>query len=561
MSALPVTAIEEVKIVRGSSALTMGPMTGSASPGGAPVDGFVIIRTRKPMEDGGQARVAGESYDGVKADLWYGKTLGADQNKGYVAGLVSHSRSQGPNDKLNNNATYNRARETTDGLLKSGYSGHGLLVDFMFYKDEGSFQIPNANSHGSGQGNWFMDPSQTEIYAMSGSQTWDDIHTTLFNVSHSTSNQRFWTSATPVQNDNEVTHVNLRHNMDIDKTRVMVGGDYFYWNAPNGQQYYEGIPREEMTAGWFAQIEQKLFDDKLTLDGSYRGDQVDVIRGLDYYTGGAQPPGGVDTTLKTRNKTLPVATFFSVGAGYEFIKGWKLTGRYGEASVASSGLNAVPGTVLKDDEQFKYEVGIQGEWLPLINPSLNYFHRESANEKTLYGYTFIANNNSTRSCAPGVLPSTGPNAPKLNATLDPCYTQTNTVRDGIEFTLSGNLGLNTSYRASITSFTHLVNAASITPSEIIDFSFRHRLSILSRQFTLSGAFKYLPAYQGALTDATAYLGDYTRYDFGIGYDFNLGKLPITTTLYGQNLTDERYETSNGVPDIGRILGVELMTNF
>lgn len=78
VKALPVMAIEEVKVVRGGSALTLGPLTGSASPGGAPVDGFVVIRTRKPVKDEGQARLAVESFGTVQGDVWVGKQLGTD---------------------------------------------------------------------------------------------------------------------------------------------------------------------------------------------------------------------------------------------------------------------------------------------------------------------------------------------------------------------------------------------------------------------------------------------------------------------------------------------------
>lgn len=563
MAALPVMAIEQVKIVRGSSALTMGPMSGSASAGGAPVDGFIIITTRKPSKDGGQVRVAGETYSGVKADLLYGKTFGDRENKGYVQGLISHSRTDGPSSKLDNGLSYNRQRQTTDGMFKGGYAGNGLIVDFMTYQDEGSFGIPNANSHGTGNGNWTMNPSRTEIYVLNGSFSWNDIHTTLFSASHSTSDQHFITGASAVDNINKVTHLNVRHNMDFYKTRVMFGGDFMHWNAPNGQQYYEGIQREEDTLGWFVQAEQKLFDDKLTLDASYRGDKVDVLHGLDYYTGGNQPPGGVNTSLKTTNKTLPVATFFSVGSTWEFFKGWKLMGRYGQTSVSSGGMNVTAGTQLKTQEQFKWEIGIEGKVAPLFNPSLNYFHRESTNELLLYGYTYTANNNSKQTCRTGVLPTAGATAPKSTSTLDPCYSQGDTMRDGFEFTSTGNLGLNTSYQAGWTTYTRLNKATvGITPRNMVNFSFRQGFDVFDEHFNFTGAFKYLPKYKGAITDTNAYLGGYARYDLGLGYDLRLPNLPIiTTTLYGQNISNVRFETNNGVQDIGRVLGIEVNSNF
>jgi iron complex outermembrane receptor protein len=571
MASLPVMAIEEVKIVRGGSALTMGPMSGSASPGGAPVDGFIIIRTRKTTKDGGQARVAGESFDGVKGDLMYGKTFGDQEDKGYVQGLISHQRTDGPGQPLDTpqtgpgtSSSFNRSSIRTDGMFKGGYEGNGLMVDFMAFKDDSSFGIPNANIHGSGSGNWKMAPSRTEIYAMNASYSWDDIHTTLINASHSTNKQHFnmGGGSSDKENINEVTHLNVRHNMDIDKTRVMVGGDFMHWDAPNGQQYYEGIQREEDTLGWFAQVEQKFFDDKLTLDGSYRGDKVDVLHGLDYYAGGSQPPGGVNSSLKTTNKTLPTATFFNVGAGYEFIKNWKLIGRYGETDVSSSGMNVTAGTQLKEQHQIKAEIGIQGQVTSWFNPAVNYFHRDAQNELNLYGYSYdkkVGNVTSHVTCQAANATS---NVTNNTTPFDPCYSQSNTVRDGFEVTSTGQIGSNTNYNFGWTSYTKLNSAAlGTTARNQVNMSFGHRFDVLGENFNLTGAFKYLPKYKGSQSDAGVWSGGYTRYDFGLGHDFKLAQLPLTATVYGQNLTDERFETNSGVQDVGRVVGIEFISSF
>jgi len=58
----------------------------------------------------------------------------------------------------------------------------------------------------------------------------------------------------------------------------------------------------------------------------------------------------------------------------------------------------------------------------------------------------------------------------------------------------------------------------------------------------------------------AYAG-YTRYDLGLGYDWKFGGTPLRSSVYGKNLTDERYETSAGVPDVGRVMGIELLVSF
>lgn len=563
LKSLPVMAIEEVKIIRGSSALTLGPLVGSASPGGAPVDGFIVVRTRKPPRDEVQLRVALETQSTFQTGLWAGTRFDDAGGKAYLAGLATYGDTDGPGERLNNGAAYNAARTAYAGLAKAGIERDGWLVDLMVYKDAGRFEIPNANSHGPGQGSWFMDPARTDLYALSGSKSWDSVHTTLFSLSRTEARQKFWTansSAGPysyVQNNNFVTHLNLRHNVDFGGTRVMLGGDYMHWNAPTGQQYYEGIPREEKTAAGFVQIEQKLVDDRLTLDAALRREQVKIVRGLDYYTGGAQPFGGVNSPLRTTNNTLPWAHFWSTGASFAVFDGWKLTARYGQSRQATTGLNPKPGTSLADDQQYKWEVGIEGSVTNWLNPSVNFFHHDKRNEKSLSGYTYVVNNNTTQTCRTATIPSSGTLAPKTSSALTPCYAQSDTVRDGIELALFGTIAPQASYRASWTHFTRLANVSATTPRNIFDASFSYGIDA----FTLSGSVKYVGRYKGSASDADAWLGGYTRIDLGIGYDFVWAGNSARATVYGRNLTDRAYETTNGVQDVGRVLGLDLTTRF
>ena len=562
MKNIPVMAIQEVTIVRGASALTMGPMTGSASPGGAPVDGFVIVRTRKPARNEAQARLAMESFDTVQAGVWLGKAMKGEESKSYVAGLLNYSDTNGPKDILDNGAGYNTWREANSGLFKAGLDTAGWLINFMAYKDEGSFGIPNANNHfTSGNpptfgttGDWRIDPTQSDIYVLSGSKQWNPGHTTLFNLSRTESHQILNTSL----NDNENTHINLRHNIDFGKTRVLLGGDYQHWNNPSGMNYFEGIPREEKTSGWFGQIEHKLMEDRLALDASYRTDSVKVVRGLDYYTAGAQPPGGLNSPLIYRNRTLPEATFFSLGASWHIADDWKASARYGGNQQASNGLNAMPGVTLGDDEQKKWEIGLEGHINTWFNPTLTYFQRTVKNEKSVKGFTYTSQTAATVTCRSSVA-TTGAAATRWNGTSDisECYGQDDTVRAGIELAITGNFAERSSYRLGITEFSRRTNVQSTTPRTTADLSVTHGLG----RYTLTGALKYVTAYKGGANDAGSYLGGYTRYDLGLGYDARLMGTPVKATLYGRNLGDEKYETSNGIQDAGRVLGVEVLLTF
>lgn len=565
MRSIPVMAIEEVTIVRGASALTMGPMTGSASPGGAPVDGFVIVRTRKPAKDGGQARLALESFDTVQAGVWAGNVLGDADTKGYIAGMINYADTNGPKDKLDNGAGYNLWSSTGAGLFKAGLDTSGWLIDFMAYKDDSEFGIPNANKHFSSgnpptfgtTGDWRIDPSKTDVYVISGNRQWGSGHTTLFSLSATESHQVLTTTADAL-NDNKNIHLHLRHNIDFGKSRLVVGGDYQHWNNPSGMNYFESIPREEKTRGWFAQFEHKLFDDRLALDASLRKDTVTVVRGLDYYTAGAQPPGGTASPLIYRDRKLPAATFFSTGAGFRLADQWKMTARYGQNKQVSNNLNPVPGVVLGDDEQKKWELGLEGQIAREFNPALNYFHRAVKNEKSVKGFTYTSATAATVTCRSTVA-TTGAAATRWNGTSDitECYGQDDTVRAGLELTINGAFAERSSYRFGVTDFLKRTNVEQTTPKTVADLSVTHGFG----PYTLTSALKYVTAYKGGSTDAGLYLGGYTRLDLGLGYDWKFGSTPIRSSVYGRNLTDKKYETSNGVQDIGRVLGVEFLVGF
>ncbi|MEW6467069.1 MAG: TonB-dependent receptor plug domain-containing protein [Pseudomonadota bacterium] len=562
LRSLPVLAIEQIELVRGGSALTLGPMAGSASPGGAPVDGFVIVRTRKPLRDEVQLRAAAESFGTSLAGAWGGKRFDGvnDEGHAYVAGLVGREHVGSPSARLDNGAAYNSGRESTQVMGKAGIELGGWQIDLMAWRDDGSFDIPNANSHGPGQASWFMDPSRTDLYVMSGSKVWNANHTTLWSFSRGLSRQTFWTANTAagpyasVYNENDLDHLNLRHHIDWSSTRVTLGLDRMHWDAPNGQQYYEGIRREELTRSAFAMLEQRLLQDRLGLDISVRRDRVKVLHGLDYYTGGAQPYGGVNSPLRTTGKFLPTARFLSVGASWLVAPEWTIMTRYGTAEQTSEGLSPAPGVALGPDRQRKWELGLKGTVSTAFRPSINVFRRKVENEKMLSGYSYTASNGSSQLCRTGVVPTSGGLAPASASNLVPCYSQSDTLRGGVELGASGRIGERGSYSAQLTRFSSLSDSAKlITPRSVFDVAFSQEWGA----YTLTGALKRVSAYRGSAGDAQAWLGGYTRLDLGLGYDFRLSGTPIRATIYGRNLTNRKYETTNGIQDVGRVLGVEL----
>lgn len=567
MRSIPVSIIEEVTVVRGAAALTLAPMVGSASPGGAPVDGFIVVRTRKPKGREAEVRTAVETNRGIQGSVWAGNRFRAGAVEGYVAGAAAHSSSQGPDELLDNDAPYNRFHRNFAGLAKAGFNTAGWDVNLTAYGDDGRFGIPNGNSHFTvgpqGSASWFMSPSRTTLAILSGSKSWSKELTTLFNVSYAESEQQLWTRSNPtlpyarVNNPNYLMHVNLRQNLDLETFRMSLGGDYRKWNAPNGQQYYEGIQREEDTFGGFVEAEKRFFDDRLTIDGAMRFDRVHVLHGLDYYTGGAQPPGGVNSPLRTTDVMLPWAKFYELGTSLRLTDDVKLTGRIGKSEQESSGLQPVPGVTLEADAHLKFEIGAEARISPWFNPAINFFQHAIENEKFVNGYTYRATNGSTQTCRTGPIPQGGPFSPATGVDLTPCYDQRNTTRQGIEFTADGRLWRGGSYKLNWTHFTNLENVEDVTPRNIAGIWLQQRIG----DFRFTGTAKYVARYKGSNTDPEPYLGGYTRFDAGIGREFEFDGTSVSATLYGRNLTDRRYETTNGIQDVGRVIGFEVLARF
>jgi len=563
MRSIPVNIIEQVTIVRGAAALTLAPLVGSATPGGAPVDGFIVVRTRRPQDREAELRTSIESNSTVQSGAWAGNTFERNGVRGYVGGSVAYSGSEGPSGYLDNGSTYNREYRSKSGLAKAGIDVSGWSFNLTAYLDDGMFQIPNANSHGPGQGSWYVTPSRTQMLMFSGSKSWSAEQTTLFNVSYIESDQTLWTANTPAgpytgnHNPNYSTHANLRHNIDLATLRLSLGADYRIWNAPNGQQYYEGIQREEETYGGFIELEKRFFNDRLTVDAAVRYDRVNILHGLDYYIPGAQPVGGVNSPLLTTDVLLPWAKFYEFGASWKLTEDWKLTGRFGTSEQSSSGVASRPGVSLDDDSQIKIELGTEWHVNPWLNLGINLFHRAVENEKLLYGYSYLASNGSTQTCRPGVIPPSGPLSPQSTSSVTPCFDQANTTREGVELTASGRLWENGSYKANFTHFTNLENVETITPHNIAGLSLQQQVG----SYLLTGTIKYVDKYKGARTDAQAWLGGYTRFDAGIGRDFEFDTTTVRATLYGRNLTNEPFETSNGIEDVGRVIGLEVLAKF
>ena len=137
LQSLPVSAIEQIDIVRDGGALTLGPLTDYLSASGALNSGFIVIRTRRPVKTEVDARTAIESYGTQKASVFTGTTFDSKSIKsngwyGYVAGVGGYATTDGPDG-------WNMWADSKNLMGKIGLGKGGFFTEAMVYKDYGSF--------------------------------------------------------------------------------------------------------------------------------------------------------------------------------------------------------------------------------------------------------------------------------------------------------------------------------------------------------------------------------------------------------------------------------------
>lgn len=574
---LPVTAIEQMEVVRGASSLTMAPLVGFSNPSGAPTDGFIIIRTKRAQRSTGSARLGYESNATPMASGIVSTTFGAPRVAGtpalgYISGSLNYFDTAGPDVSLANGAPYNVARHSASGLVKAGINQGLFSVDVTYFHDTARFEVPNSSlvATGSPSDNWEMQPSRTDLAVATGSLVWSKRQTTLFALSHNRTHQKLNGSGSVANlnyedggliNDNRVTHLNVRHVADWWGYRLSAGSDLMRWHTPTGQNSYEGLERKERIVGVFGQVERSLFGNRLAVDASVRRDQDKILKGIDYFTGGAQPPQPVPLV---ENRLLAPAMFFTAGARADVTSGFSVVGRAGRNKQSDSNVNPVPGLALAPEVQHKWEVGAEGHLNRLLTATVTAFHRGVSNEKSISGYTFTRNNGTTAVCVTGTIPTAGATAAATS--LQPCYTQSDTTRDGMEFILEGGWPGQGHYRAGFTRMTRLSDSANVvqrtTPRNVFDVTVTQGWSLWS----ITGSVKRVSTFEGrrpaAGTDTAYYaLGDYTRTDLSLTRTIPFAGRAYRASVFGRNLGNVHYQSVAGFPDVGRVVGADLTFNF
>lgn len=531
---LPLSAIEKVEVVRDATALTLAPMVDFGRPSGAPNDGYIVIRTRRPLGPEATGAVRTESFNTQAANLY----AGTANEQAYVSGVTSHFQTASKPGE-------NMARHSDASMIRTGYTGPGFRADLSAFSDETRQEIQAADPKESTLGlqRWRLDPIKTTFAALNLSQQWNDAHTTTCTVStyRLTATMVAGTALPGISpnifpNLETIDNIDLKHTVRFDNTLLRFGGQRMHWDTPTGASYYEGYPRDERITGYFATAEQSLMADKLVLDVAARRDQQVILRGVDHYYAYQmlfQQPS-------IFNRALPADHYLSTGMAYSPSADWKLTARaYAAKQGAAENVPALDNKVLHPESQRKAEAGLNFVGWDTLRPALTLF------------FTHISH---VKYPAKEVRAQNG-----LTTSL---WDETNVNRRGLELMFKGEADMFSGLTEYTAGWTYLFGDTTnedygrTSPRNTLAFTVKHHHGPWDGAVSLSGVSSFQSNWKATDRQFHA-IGYYSRLDLNTGLSFKLNGCAPHLSLYGRNVMNQHYETQLGYRDIGAIWGVEL----
>jgi iron complex outermembrane recepter protein len=543
---IPLAAIEQIQIMRGSTSLALGPTIpiGSSNSGSGITTGFVIIRTRQPK--GTEAEFSAFAEQAVDQPTASGQSvyIGTRTKQdapvnGYIAGMAS------TRDTPSKNSWFDGS-DADAHMLTGGFSVGKFSVNSMLYSDTGSFQMQRGVTVTGtlDSSRWWYDPLKTDILSSDMTMAWNDEQVTMLSVFHTKYQQdehdgSFANSTLTNRHfDERSSGYNLRHNARFGDTLIQLSRQYTESEGfgPNLSSNYNNW--KTSIDGWSAAIEQKLFAERLTLDAGYRSD----LKHIDYSATSA-------TKLTANNDAdMAPARVATLGARWKINDTYALNGRYFDGDEGTSGdfdIRTQSGTALDPTRQKRKEVALEADLASYFKPMLTWFDVDIRNQKTATTNTYVVDGDTYY-----------------------YYTQADALRRGFELLIKGDLTPRTSYSFAITHLyknTTTSNGATtdaLGVSEPLN-SITARLSHAWADWRANVSLKQVSSWDTSTSAmGTAYdvnLGGYTRVDANVMRDFKVDGHRMTIELYGRNLGDDKYATrytTGYYYDRGRTVGLQ-----
>lgn len=547
LTKLPMAAIEEIQIVRTSTAITLAPSIdiGASNSGSGTNIGFIIIRTKQPKKT---EAILSSYYEKAKShpgangqSLYVGTTFNSEKPlNGYVGGMLSRL------DRPSNKDWFD-ATKSKGGMVNAGINYDRLHINLMGYRDDGSFEMQKGvDTNGNiSSVEWYYDPIKTKLFSLDGNMQWNKNQVTLFSFSNLKYEQTEHTNVNKSYEEKTQTY-SLRHNMQFDNTLIQLGTQFTHSkglgaNLSNAYNQYD-----TSVYGYGVSAEQSFLNDNLVFNLGYRRDQKKIKNSV-----AAKNEATYISHLDANNDVdLAPANVYVFGALYKIDKMHQINFRYMRANEGISGdfdLVTQSGEDLHEEKQNRWEIGIEGKYAKSFNTMLTYFDVDIQNEKTATTNTYTDGNGDEYYY----------------------YTESDVRRKGIEVVLNGLILNSTHYKVSWTRMLDIVtdNVDSIgvsTPRDLYTFSINHSWDDYNLNISAKKVSKYTSSTSAMGVSSDVNLGGYTAVDVNLAKNFKLNKFDTTCKLYVRNLTDEKYATrytTGYYYDRGRTVGLEFTLKY
>ncbi len=549
---IPLAAIEQIEIVRGSTSLALGPTIpiGSSNSGSGINTGFVVIRTRQASRTEGEASAFVEKAKSQPTangeSLYLGTRLGDQASVGGHLGATV-SRQNVPSKE-----SWFDGRDSKAGMLSGGIATHGFSANFTAYKDRGRFEMQRGvTTDGSlDDAKWYYDPLATTLLASNMSQAWSEDQVTLLSLfatryEQSEHNEYFSDAAALAGREFEekTRGFSLRHNARFGDTLLQLGAQSTRsegFGANTNKSYNDWKTR---VRGWSASVEQKLLDGQVVLDGGYRRDQKHIDRSTNSV---AKVEANSDTSL------APARTY-TLGARWQISDAYALSGRYFNGREGTSGdfdLVTQSGDPLHAAEQKRTEVALEVALTPRFQPTLSGFDIDIKNQKTATSNTYTVDDETYY-----------------------YYTESDAHRRGLELLIKGQIAGRTRYQFAWTHMTQNETTSAGVSNDSLGLSspsnlYTARLTHAWDDYRFNVSYKRVASWEQSSSPRGTLdgldLGDYDRIDANLVRDFLYRGQQISAKLYGRNLGDEHYATryvTGYYYDRGRTFGLDVSTRF
>ncbi len=277
----PLSAIEQLQIVRGSTSLTLGPAIpiGASSSGSALNTGYIIIRTRQPKKTEAILSAAAEKSEGghpwaTNESLYLGTRFPLTSAVDGYLGVLGAKMDRPSKD------SWFDGRDSTGGMASAGVRLGKFNINLLGYYNEGRLEMQRgiAEDDTLSSVKWYYDPLRTSILSTDMALQWTPNQVSLLNLFSTNFDQiehnKSFTSTTSSERDyeEETWGGGFRHNARFGNTLIQLGGQYSN-STGFGGNLSKGYNKYDTTVwGWSASLEQSFFDGRLVFDGGYRED-------------------------------------------------------------------------------------------------------------------------------------------------------------------------------------------------------------------------------------------------------------------------------------------------